>query len=86
MPAYIPIRIGDRTALIAKPEKPGCSHPGCGWTEHQWRCSYPILRDGKPTPCGAKLCDYHAAPGKKKGERLCQPHARMAAKREDPKP
>ncbi len=70
----IPVRVGDRTALIEKPEKPGCSSPWCGFPD-AWRCSYPVIRDGKPEHCDAKLCTKHAT--KVKGGHLCQPHARL---------
>lgn len=71
----IPIRIGNLTALIPLPEKPGCSHPGCKWPDKH-RCGYQVLRAGKVASCGAKLCGNHASPSTLAGH-ICQPHKKL---------
>ena len=79
MTTYIPIRVGERTALIEKPDKPGCSHPGCQWPD-TCKCGYPVIRDGKKTTCGAKLCDWHHtahASAIENGGVICRPHRRL---------
>jgi len=73
--ALVPIRIGELSALVEKPEPPKCSHPGCQWPDVA-RCCYPVIRGNKATTCGAKLCVNHGKPDER-GKHYCRPHARL---------
>jgi hypothetical protein len=78
--ALIPVRVGDRTALVEKQEKPCCSVPQCKG-DHWTNCDYPILRGGKWTTCDVKLCEEHVithtlSSGSRVG--ICPAHARFS--------
>lgn len=56
--ALIPIHVGERTALVEKPEPSRCSVPGCHGP-HWTNCDYPVKREGKDGACDARLCEHH---------------------------
>ena len=74
----IPIKVGDRSAMVDIPGKPVCSVPGCNG-EHWTACDYPV-GDKLATAhtCDAKLCKDHVVEWGKM--EICPPHARLVAK------
>ena len=77
--APIPIRVGDRTALVEKPDPPRCSVPGCHGP-HWTNCDYPVKRNGRDATCDAKLCEKCVVTLKvQAGEiEVCPAHARFS--------
>jgi hypothetical protein len=73
----IPIQVGDRKALVERPDKPKCCVPGCKggfWTT----CDYPVKRGGKDATCDARLCSGHIWQW---GELdICPSHGRLVAR------
>lgn len=72
----VPIKIGNLSALIEKPAKPGCQHPWCKASDVA-TCAHP-KKLGSTEPCGRKLCVDHAV--HTSIGIVCQAHARMLAK------
>ena len=76
--ALIPIKIGNLSALVEKPEPSKCSVPQCNgerWTN----CEYPVgARLATAQTCDAKICEGHAV---KWGElEICPAHGRLVQK------
>ena len=75
----IPIRVGDRSALVEKPEPSECSVPG--FHDPFWSsCDYPVRRDGKTATCDARLCEKHAVTATWGNLQICPAHSRLAAR------
>jgi hypothetical protein len=76
--ALIPIKIGNLSALIEKPDPQKCRVPGCHG-EHWMNCDYPVGASlATAHPCGAKLCKGHVvAWGTLK---ICPSHGRFVAR------
>lgn len=72
--ALIPIKIGNLSALVYKPEPSRCCVPGCHG-DHWTSCEYPVGRQlATARTCDAKVCEDHVT---KWGElEVCPAHAR----------
>jgi hypothetical protein len=55
-----------------------CSVPGCARYTSKL-CDYPVIRDGKPGTCDARLCDKCAVPAGNDRD-LCPAHHRLVSK------
>jgi hypothetical protein len=79
--SLIPVTIGERTALIDKPEPPRCSVPGCHG-DHWTSCDYPIKVKGAGATCDAQLCVHHVATRvvNESEIEICPSHCRFVAR------
>jgi hypothetical protein len=76
--ALIPVKIGNLSALIEKPEPPKCCVPGCGG-EHWTGCDYPVGSNlATAHTCDAKICKDHVVKWGKL--EICPAHSRFVAR------
>ena len=74
----IPVRVGDRTALVETGGQPKCCVPGCHG-EHWTNCEYPVGANlATAHPCEAKLCEAHVVKWGKL--EICPAHSRLVAR------
>jgi hypothetical protein len=76
--SLIPIKIGNLSALIEKPEPSRCSVPGCHG-DHWVSCEYPVgARLATAHTCDARLCEGHVV---KWGTlEVCPAHGRLVGR------
>jgi hypothetical protein len=76
--ALVPIKIGNLSALVEKPDPPKCTVPGCNG-EHWTSCDYPVgAQLATARTCDAKICKDHVALW---GDlEICPAHSRFAAR------
>jgi hypothetical protein len=76
--ALIPVQVGDRKAIIDKPERSKCGVPGCSG-DHWTSCEYPVgAKLATTRTCDAKLCEGCVV---KWGQlEICPSHGRLVAR------